>query len=178
MNTFNNKRKKESVLKIEKSFIELLQTMEVNEISISDICKNAQINRSTFYANYLDIFDLIDNIRIKIVDEFLNVYEEECLNRKHSYNFLKLFKHIKENQIFYKTYFKLQFDLTEPYFYNIDDEEILKFFNTTNNKDYHIEFFKAGLSAIIKKWLNNGCIETPEEINEIIKEEYKNRVIK
>ena len=41
--------------------------------------------------------------------------------------------------------------------------------------DYHIEFFRAGLNAIIKKWLNNGCKETPEEINEIITSEYKNK---
>ena len=44
-----------------------------------------------------------------------------------------------------------------------------------DNIDYHIEFFKAGLNAIILKWLNNGCIESPEEINEIIKTEYKQK---
>ena len=41
--------------------------------------------------------------------------------------------------------------------------------------DYHIEFFKAGLNAIIKKWLYNGCKEEPEEIDFIIKEEYKTK---
>ena len=35
--------------------------------------------------------------------------------------------------------------------------------------DYHIEFFMAGLNAIIKKWLQNGCQESPEEINAILK---------
>lgn len=177
MDTFNNK-KKNSEEKIEKTFIELLQTKEIKDISVSEICKIAKINRSTFYKSYIDIYDLIDKIRVRIINEFLSVYEDEWNNKEHSYNFLKLFKHIKDNQIFYKTYFKLQFDLTNPFFYNINDDEILKFFDTTLNKDYHIEFFKAGLSAVIKRWLNNGCIETPEEINEIIKEEYKNRVIK
>ena len=37
MNTPNNKRKKESMERIEKVFIELLQTKELNEISVSDI---------------------------------------------------------------------------------------------------------------------------------------------
>jgi hypothetical protein len=41
--------------------------------------------------------------------------------------------------------------------------------------DYHIEFFRAGLNAIIKKWLNNGCKETPEEMVKIITSEYKNK---
>ena len=50
-------------------------------------------------------------------------------------------------------------------------------FDNYDNKfiDYHIEFFRAGLNAIIKKWLNNGCKESPEEINEIITSEYKNK---
>ena len=40
-----------------------------------------------------------------------------------------------------------------------------------------MEFLKAGLNAIIKKWLNNGCKEFPEEIELILKEEYKNKNI-
>ena len=48
MNTPNNKRKKESIERIEKVFISLLQTNELNEISVSDICKLAGLNRTTF----------------------------------------------------------------------------------------------------------------------------------
>lgn len=55
-------------------------------------------------------------------------------------------------------------------------DKIEKFFGSTKNKEYHIEFFKTGLNAIIKKWLNNGCAESPEEIEEILKSEYKNRI--
>lgn len=46
-----------------------------------------------------------------------------------------------------------------------------------NNKfiDYHIEFFRAGLNAVIKKWLNSGCKETTEEINKIIISEYEKK---
>lgn len=43
--------------------------------------------------------------------------------------------------------------------------------------DYHIEFFKAGLNAIVRKWLENGCKENPKEINQILKDEYKNKNI-
>ena len=43
MNTPNNKRKKESMERIEKVFIELLQTKALNEISVSD---NLQTGRT------------------------------------------------------------------------------------------------------------------------------------
>lgn len=55
MNIPNNKRKKNSQEKIEKTFVHFLQTREINEISVTDICKEAHLNRSTFYANYLDV---------------------------------------------------------------------------------------------------------------------------
>ena len=171
MNKPNNKRKKESQEKIEKAFIELIQTRNIEEITVTDICNITRLNRSTFYANYLDIYDLVDKIKVKMIDEFWDVYKDESINRYHSYDFLKLFYHIKENQLFYKTYFKLNFDLTDAVKY-IDPEEVSKFLTDSQNIDYHVEFFKAGLNAIIKMWLNNGCKESPEEIDDILKAEY------
>ena len=170
MNTINNQRKKESQNKIERVFINLLQTKEVKEISVSEIVKLAKVNRSTFYANYIDIYDLIDKVKEKMINEFFNVYNEETKMATHSYNFLKLFNHIKDNQIFYKTFFKLNFD----YNWNTDylNDEMIKWYGTTENKEYHITFFKAGLNAIIQKWLDNNCKESPEEIEKIIKSEY------
>ena len=137
MNTPNNKRKRDSQEKIERVFIELIQTKELNEITVSDICKKADLNRSTFYANYIDVYDLVDKIKDRMMEDFFDTYNEERLSGKHSYDFLKLFNHIKDNQIFYNT------------------------------------FFKAGLNAMLKKWLGSGCKESPEEINEILISEYK-----
>ena len=171
MNTPNNKRKRESQEKIEKAFIDLIQTRNVEEITVTDICNLTQLNRSTFYANYLDIYDLVDKIKIKIIEDFFNIYKDETANKYHSYDFLKLFQHIKENQLFYKIYFKLNLDLTDSVKY-IDPKEVDRFLTDSKNLDYHIEFFKAGLNAVIKKWLNSGCKESPKEIEDILKAEY------
>lgn len=176
MNTSNNKRKRDSQEKIEKVFINLLQTKDIKDITVSDICKESKLNRSTFYANYIDIYDLIDKLKTRMINEFFNIYIDECREKKHSYNFLKLFQDIKDNQIFYRTYFKLDFDFSSSFINGINDDEVIKYLGTTKNKDYHIAFFKAGINAIIKMWLDNGCKETPEEINEIIKNEYKKRI--
>lgn len=48
MNTPNNKRKKESQERIEKTFLQLIQTKDVENISVSEICKISKLNRSTF----------------------------------------------------------------------------------------------------------------------------------
>lgn len=47
MNVTNNKRKKESKEKIKKTFIELLQTKEINEINITELVKKAGITGMT-----------------------------------------------------------------------------------------------------------------------------------
>lgn len=172
MNTPNNKRKKESQLKIEKAFVELIQTKDINKISVTDICKITNLNRSTFYANYIDIYDLAEKIGNKMLNDFFNIYKDETSGKYHSYNFLKLFYHIKDNQLFYKTYFKLNLDINN-HIGLIDEKEVIKFYNSSKNIDYHVEFFKAGLNAVIKKWLDTNCTQTPEEIEEIIKSEYK-----
>ena len=176
MNTPNNKRRKESQNKIIKAFVNIIQEKELNEISVSEICKLAHLNRSTFYANYIDIYDLAEKVAYEIKSEVVELYSEERTTKNNTNNYLKLFKHIKENQIFYNTYFKL----------NMDKLFIIKEYDTNLSKhlyndqfiDYHIEFFMAGLNAIIKKWLQNGCQESPEEINAILKAEYNSKMPK
>ena len=171
MNKPNNKRKRESQEKIEKAFIGLIQTRNVEEVTVTDICNITGLNRSTFYANYLDIYDLVDKIKAMMIEDFFEVYKDEATNQYHSYDFLKLFEHIKENQLCYKTYFKLNFDLDNPLKY-VESSEFDKFYAGSKNIEYHVEFFKAGINAIIKKWLNSGCKETPEEIVDVLKAEY------
>lgn len=172
MNVKNNKRRKNSQDKIEKSFIELLQTHEIKEITVSDLIKNTALNRSTFYANYIDIFDLADKTREKLEQEFTNLFADYDYFNENS-GALKMFTHIKENQIFYKTYFKLCYD--DKHLVTIYDPKRAEKEHIDNHLKYHIEFFRNGLNAIIKLWLSNGCQESPEEMAEILKQEYGRR---
>lgn len=172
MNTKNNKRRRESIEKIEKAFMQLLQTHELKEISVSDICKMTVLNRSTFYANYLDIYDLADKLREKLERDFAELFKDENPAKVQN-GALKMFTHIKENQIFYKTYFKLGYDEKHQVMvYDIERAE--KDFGNSHIK-YHIEFFRNGINAMIKMWLAGGCVESPEEMAEILRQEYKGR---
>lgn len=173
MNTPNNRRKRESIEKMEKVFLELLQTKELSEISVSDLCKRAGLNRTTFYANYADIYALADSIRDKLEVSLSDLYQEERATGYNSHDYLKLFRHIQENQIFYRTYFKLGYD--NNYKIVTYDTELAKKHFQNRYIDYHMEFFKSGLTRIIKMWLEKGCQETPEEMFEIVKSEYQGR---
>ncbi len=172
MNTPNNKRRQDSVEKIKKVFIELLQTNALDKITVSDICKLTGLNRSTFYSNFLDIYDLADKTRESLEREFSNLFADyDYFNERTGAE--KMFKHIKDNQIFYKTYFKLCYDNKQ--LVSIYDPKRAEKEHIDKNIKYHIEFFRNGLNAIIKLWLEGGCVETPAEMAEVIKSEYSGR---
>lgn len=168
MNVKNNKRRRDSIEKIEKAFINMLIDKEINQISVTDICKVTELNRSTFYANFIDVYDLADKLREKLEQDFNAQFKE---TKDHSA--ANMFRHIYENQLFYKTYFKLGYDERhQTYVY--DQSRAEKDFQG-KYVNYHIEFFRNGLNAIIKLWLSNGCKESPEEMAEILKAEYTGR---
>ncbi len=172
MNIKNNKRRRESQDKIEKAFIELLQTREIKDITVSDLIKNTGLNRSTFYANYTDIFDLADKTREKLENDFSDLFADYDYFNGHG-GALKMFTHIKENQLFYKTYFKLCYD--DKHLISIYDTKRAEKEHIESNIKYHIEFFRNGLNAMIKLWLADGCRESPEEMAEVLKAEYRGR---
>lgn len=91
---------------------------------------------------------------------------------------MKLFQHIKDNQLFYNTFFKLNYDNDYKHFEDFINYDIFKqLYNNELELDYHITFFMSGLNSIIKKWLKNGCKESIEQINKILIDEYKNKSV-
>lgn len=62
---------------IENAMILLLQRKEFSKITIQDICQEALVSRSTFYAHYLDKYDLLE----KIVDKYFSMLQELIASR-------------------------------------------------------------------------------------------------
>ena len=50
-----------------KCFIELRSHKELERITIKELCEKAQINKSTFYAHYQDIYHLSDTLETEVV---------------------------------------------------------------------------------------------------------------
>lgn len=172
MNVKNNKRRKETKLKIGEAFMSLLETKDIRKISVSDICKIANINRSTFYSNYLDVYDLADKLRDHLEADLGNIFNGSTM-LDNTENSIRFFSHIKDNQLYYKCYFKLGYDSKfELIKYDVSQAE--KDFDNKHIK-YHVEFFRNGLNSVIRMWIDGGCIESPEDMAEIIRSEYSGR---
>ena len=172
MNVKNNRRRKESQEKIEKAFAELLQTHTLDQITVTDIIRITGLNRSTFYANYADIYDLADKTREKLEQDFSDLFADYDYVQEHT-GALRMFTHVKENQLFYKTYFKLCYDERHQVF--VYDAKRAQMEQMDAGLRYHVEFFRNGFNTILKMWLANGCQESPEEMAEILRREYRGR---
>lgn len=174
MNTQNNRRKRESMQRIENAFMQLLEKKELHEVTVSEICKICNLNRSTFYANYEDIYALADQVRQNLELEVSRLYSAEHAQGFNSNDYLRLFRHIRDHQLFYRTYFKLGYaDRYQIHFY--DTCQAMQYFDN-RHIPYHLEFFRCGFNAIVRMWLAGGCRETPEEMEEIVRSEYRGRL--
>ncbi|HIV86597.1 MAG TPA: TetR/AcrR family transcriptional regulator C-terminal domain-containing protein, partial [Candidatus Pygmaiobacter gallistercoris] len=55
---------------LRRAFMTLLAEKPIEEISIKELCDLAQVNRSTFYAHYTDLRDLLRQIEDEMFEEF------------------------------------------------------------------------------------------------------------
>ena len=79
------------------SFVDLSAKKEFKDITIKDITTAAQINRSTFYYHFEDIFDLLDKAltEVLLVNLSYQDYENEQLNEE---NLVRIFEAITNFQ--------------------------------------------------------------------------------
>ena len=146
MNTKNNQRHQDTIAAIEEAFVSLLNEKELKDISVSELCEKAGINRSTFYDNYTDIFALANAYAERI--------EKSVAEQPHTDGeFAWIFEHIRANADVFTIYFKLGM--------------------SKKSADYKELFFRNGVYAVAKMWFEDGCVEPPERMGEIIKREYR-----
>ena len=69
-----DKRYLRSEYEIKKSFNRLLSQKDLNEITVSDICREATCSRNTFYIHY----DNKEHLMLVIMDELIQSIEESC----------------------------------------------------------------------------------------------------
>lgn len=68
MNKITDIRVTKTNIAIRKAFIEIMEEEGFSKLNVKKIIDRAKINRSTFYAHYMDKYDLLE----KIEDQFLN----------------------------------------------------------------------------------------------------------
>lgn len=156
---------------IKEALFELLEDKSLEKITIKSICDTANINRTTFYRNYQDIYDLFEMIEKELIDE---AFPEGLVNSDKS----RLIRVIYNNQSFYKEFF--QSHLESPYIKRIIDqgfiEEKTEIFTESEEKYayYNYKFLSHGIIGCLKEWVDSGCRENPEMFERILSKTSEN----
>lgn len=156
----------------------MILTNKYEDISISQICKKAEINRSTFYAHYDDINDLIIKIESKFANSMAVIFNFG-LRQTHE-AFVEMFSFIEKNKFFYKAFLNIPYTTFAETSAKIQILTTIKDkANTINATDielaYRASFFGAGIKEICKLWLERDCQESPEDMAKLLLKEYTNR---
>ncbi len=66
-----DKRVQKSKNSIINTFLEIRAKKPLEKITVTELCRKAEINKSTFYVHYHDIYDLSDQLENEVVDSIL-----------------------------------------------------------------------------------------------------------
>ncbi len=71
----NNRRAQMTRLLLRTALIELMQEKPFNEITIKEICEQADLNRTTFYLHYADQFALLADVENEVYQKTLETLQ-------------------------------------------------------------------------------------------------------
>lgn len=166
MNIKDNALSQRSQTRIERAFLELLEEQNPKSMNVSAICKKAHVNRSTFYAHYVDIFALVNEIQEKKQQELIEIIESSF--SADSDNVLEVmtqvFRFVADNNVFYTLY--LENHSGVELFESLSLKNFLRRYTsslpkTDIERHYRATFFIAGVGAVMREWLREGCKESP-----------------
>lgn len=160
---------------IKETLIALLNEKEINKITVSEICKIADINRATFYRYYLDVYDLLDKIKEEFVNELLVVSNNNESNYTISSFSKDLLSVFLDNKDLVKVLFNKKSDI---YFLNdileVAFEKCKNKWETKNSSlsndsiEYASIFIFNGALGVINFWVQNDFEKSIDDICTII----------
>ena len=71
-----NRNARRSRRMIRQAFQELLTEREFSKITVTDIVERADLNRSTFYAHYPDIYGIVDEMQEEIIQRNMELFQQ------------------------------------------------------------------------------------------------------
>lgn len=177
-----------TALKMDNAFLELLEQKDYQLITIKEICKKANVNRSTFYLHYETLDDLLCETTENLNKDF------SASMQKDDENFVKKIKTCPKEELYlitsdylfpYLNYIKNHKKIFAAVIKNATTMKTVNTYNDLfnhvfspilerfevpeNYRTYMMTYYIHGIFAIITQWLKSDCKESVEQISEIIK---------
>ena len=158
--------------KIKDALFAILEKKAIADVTISEICQKAKVNRNTFYAHYATPEKVLEEIANEYISEEYKVLNA-CTTTKETViaacEYTK--RHAAENSILLTNTPEelfigkaIDYSLASPVYLIDNNGEDL---SPKQIKMIHT-YIVNGAVAIIKEWLYSGMKESPEEIGETV----------
>ena len=176
-----------TAIRFNKALLALLDKKPFEFITVSEICAEAGVNRSTFYLHYENTCDLLEETVEYVIEDFASYFsiDVRSIETKFTDNDLEDLIYIREQYLFpYLTYVKEHQNIfmaavSQPIAFSTDDLDkrlfdnifcpiLERFHYPVNIRQYVMRFYLNGLTAILMEWLKDGCQKSIEEVSEII----------
>lgn len=173
--------------KMDKALISLLEEKSFEYITISEICKKANVNRSTFYLHYENMVDLLNETARFLLDGFMAYFDDErkSISKKlmestlDELNFISeqylhpYLSYIKENRRVFSTVLLHadSFGFNEIFqrlYENVFNPILERFNYPITDRKYAMMFYLNGITAVVTEWLKDGCKKSIQEVSQII----------
>lgn len=176
-----------TAVKLDKALLSLLEKKTFEYITVSDLCKEAGVNRSTFYLHYENTSDLLIETTQYVLDGFLSYFDvdteaeikklKECDKKDLIFirdEYLRPYlSYISDNRRIFAavlsrpTEFKFE-SIFQRLSDNVLNPILDRFGYPTDERKYVLMFYLNGITAIVTEWLKEGCKKSIEEISEVI----------
>ena len=164
---------------IYKAFVELLNEKDVNQITITDIAKKANINRKTFYNYYSDAYEVMEEIENLTVEAFINNMGTVEFTKMADFlteSFIKFTETVNKDLEF----FNLLFKTNNRSFLIVKIVEALKEYvqkrieesNELDMRRFEVvsNFYLSGVLSVYMNWFMNNYDQSIEEISALLTE--------
>lgn len=157
------------------ALVDLMSVKKVNKITVKELTELADINRSTFYLYYDDMFDMVDKVESEIIQNFSLAFEEFS-NKDATYEntvsfFTYLFEFVKNNSAMCKILLGPdgEYSFIEKFKSAIiDSQPSLKDTNKKKRHEFFMPFIVSGSIGSIQKWLEDDMSSSTEDMAEFI----------
>ena len=157
--------------KIIEAFFKCLRINDFEKVSVKAICEIANINRSTFYHHYEDIFDLYNYIETNLINQLHTAvaeYETKTIPDEIFFNRLLTAVVEHEEEWMVLTRINPRSLIESSVILTRDKTE-----SGMSGKDYILLFFFAGFMAVISEWISKGKKESSTELAMLLKSVFK-----
>lgn len=168
---------RKSVTALKQALLTWMKKKPLSKITVTELCGEAGLNRSTFYANYSDIHDLILDIHTDIFRGLAPTLIETGLD-PHTGTMASRIAAVTE----IISYLQDNLDVFGTLFTNNEDnlfekhlsDYYLKIYAVRHNDkktQYILLYHLIGSFSMVHQWITDRCPCTPQELAELICEQ-------